>query len=253
MKTLLSTLLLLALCWPSSSQAADPTLTNSAEGTASTSSVNASFGFTATAGRLLVLTVGADDYNSGNPSGWTASTGFEQETNLGAYVWWKVADGSETSVTYTIGSASGSAWTVTEYDNIDPAPYDVSAGQLAGSSGSSYTTPSITPSTGRRLLLAIIGGSHGTQDFTSIDTWTNSFIETRDSWQSTGGARTAIGIAMLVVDGDGSTSFSSGATYTVGVFNAQTRTGQIFSFKVATSGGGPTCTGGLLLRGVGGC
>lgn len=241
------------LLWPGAGWAADPTLTNSAEGTASTASVNASFGFTATAGRLLVLTVGSDDYNSGNPSGYTASTGFEQETNLGSYVWWKVAAGGETSVTYTLAGAAGSAWTVTEYDNVTATPYDTSAGQLAGTAGTSYTTPTIAPSTGRRLLLAIIGGSHATVDFTSIDTWTNSFTETRDSWQSTGGARTATGIAMRVVDGDGATTFSSGASYTVGGFNTQTRTGQIFAFKVATGGGGPTCTGGLFMRGVGGC
>lgn len=244
-------LILLALLWPGAGWAADPTLTNSAEGTASTASVNASFGFTATAGRLLVLTVGSDDYNSGNPSGYTASTGFEQETNLGSYVWWKVAAGGETSVTYTLAGAAGSAWTVTEYDNVTATPYDTSAGQFAGTAGTSYTTPTITPSTGRRLLLAIIGGSHSTVDFTSIDTWTNSFTETSDSWQSTGGARTATGIAMRVVDGDGSTTFSSGASYTVGGFNTQTRTAHIFSFVVDEGGGGGGAVPRLSLMGVG--
>lgn len=252
-RSIISKSILFVLCvlwgWPS--WAADPTLTNSAAGTASTSSVNASFGFTATAGRLLVLTVGADDYKTGNPTGYTLSTGMSQETNLGAYTWWKVSAGGETSVTYTIGSASGSAWTVTEYDNVDPTPYDISAGQFDGSSGASYTTPSIAPSTGRRLLLAIMGASHSTVDFTSIDTWTNSFVETRDSWQSTGGGRTAIGIAMRVVDGDGSTTFSSGASYTVGGFNAQTRTGEIIAFKVASGGGGGSAARTLTLTGVG--
>ncbi len=217
---------------------ADPTRTNVNTGTSSSASVTATFGFTATAGRLLVLTVAADDYNSGNPTGYTLSTGMEQEVNHGAYVWWKVADGSETSVGYTIGSATGSAWTVTEWDNIDATPYDTSAGQSNTGSGTSYTTPSITPSTGRRLLLAVIGGS-ATVTWTGVSGWTNSFTEQAESFQNVSATRDIIGVGSRIVDGDGSTSFSSGATLdSVGSNPWDTATGQIIAFKVATGGGG---------------
>lgn len=208
---------------------ADPTLTNSASGTSTSASTNASFGFTGTSGRLLVLTVGSDDYKTGDPSGWTLSNEMSQQTFLGSYVWWKVSDGTETSVTYVIGSASGSAWTITEYDNINASPYDDSQGQFAQSAGGTYTTPTIVPTSGRRLLLAVIGGS-STTNWTGLSTWLNSFTETKESFQNTGSTKDITGIAMLVVDGDGSTSFSSGATYGG---SPQSRTGHILSFKVA--------------------
>ena len=214
---------------------ADPTLTNSASGTDNVAAVTASFGFTATAGRLLVLTVGSDDYNSGNPTGYTLSTGMEQETFLGSYVWWKIASGSETSVTYNILSAANSCWTVTEYDNVDPTPYDVSDGQLTTGSITSYTTPAIAPSSGRRLLLAVIGGADNT-NFSGLSTWTNSFVEQKESFTNVSATKDIIGIAMLVVDGDGVTTFSSGATYDHAGVDAGT--GQIISFKVASAGPG---------------
>lgn len=242
-------ILLFALLWPVASWAADPTLTSSANGTANTSSVNAAFGFTATAGRLLVLSVGADDYNSGNPSGWTLSTGMEQQAFLGAYIWWKIAAGGETSVTYTIGSATGSAWTVMEFDNVDPTPYDTSNGQFANSNAATYTTPTITPSTGRRLLVAQICGARspiGT--LSDINTWINSFTEAQQSIQTFSATADIISTAWRVVDGDGATGFSTGATY-VGS-QPDSRTGQIIAFKVAAGGGGPL-PHSLTLMGVG--
>lgn len=246
-------LLILALLWPASSWGADPTRTNVATGTGSTATTNASFGFTATAGRLLVVAVAADDYKTGDPSGYTLSTGMSQQVNHGAYVWWKIASGGETSVSYTIGSATNSAWAVTEWDNVDAAPYDTSAGQNDTSSGTSYTTPAITPSTGRRLLLAVIGAS-GTVTWTGTSAWTNSFTEQAESFQNVSGTRDIVGVASRIVDGDGSTTFSSGANTDASGGNPwDTATGQIIAFKVATGGGGAACTGGLMLRGAGGC
>lgn len=215
---------------------ADPTRTNGNSGTASTSSVNASFGFTATSGRLLVLTVGSDDYRSGNPSGWTLSSEMEQQAFLGHTLWWKISDGSETSVTYVIGSATGSAWTIDEFDNVDPTPYDASEGQFTNTGGLTYTTPTITPSTGRRLLLASVGASRSPlSTMTDTNTWLNSFTEINQSSHALSATGDLIGIAMRVVDGDGSTGFSSGATYSA---TSEARTALIISFKVASDGPG---------------
>lgn len=246
MKTLLSTLLLLALCWPSSSQAADPTVTNSGNGTSGTATTNASFGFTATAGRLLLVTVGADDYKTGDPSGYTLSTGMSQQTFLGSYVWWKIASGGETSVSYTIGSASPSAWTVTEFDNVDATPYDTSAGQLTATGATTYTTPTITPSSGRRLIVAVIGGSRNPPAITDLNTWLNSYAEANQSYNNSGATGDITGMAWLVMDGDGATTTSSGATYST---TPDARTSHIISFKVATSGGATSRN--LSLMGVG--
>lgn len=213
----------------------DPSRTNQATGTSTSATVTATFGFTATSGRLLLLVVGADDYRSGSPSGWTLSTGCSQEDYLGHYFWWKISNGTETSVQYTINSASKSAWLVREYDNIDPTPLDTSAGKTDYASYptkyTTHTTSSITPSTGRRLVIASIGGAVDA-NVTSLSSWLNSYGDSQDSYNSGSGTRDVIGVATLLLDGNGSTSTSTGATYNVGVYS---RTSMILSFKAAAA------------------
>jgi hypothetical protein len=212
---------------------ADPTRTNGATGTAATSSVNATFGFTATANRLLVLQVASDDYDGGNPSGWTMSTGCAQEVFHGAYVWWKIAAGSETSVTYTLGAAANSAWIVSEYDSIATASsLDISNGQSENVSLDDYTTPSVSTTSGRRFGIACMGASHGSSTITGTTTWLNSYTEVAESLTSTG-ARLIAGQATLAFDGGGSTS--SGCTFETST--PQSRSGIILVFKVDAGGG----------------
>lgn len=216
---------------------ADPSLTHSATGTSAVATTTATFGFTATANRLLVFGVGSDDYKTGNPTGYTLSTGCAQEVYLGHYVWWKIASGSETSVQYTIGSASKSAWFVLEFDNIDTSSsLDTSSGQSTTTSGGSYTTPSVTPSTGRRFAIASIGGSNAS-DLTGMSSWINSYTEVADIGHTGSGTRDLIGAATLALDGNGSSTTQGGADFD-GINDPQSRTGIILVFKVATGGGG---------------
>lgn len=195
----------------------------------------------ATAGNLLILVVGADDYRTtvggGRPesSGYTLPTGGSQQTFLGHYVWYKVATGGETSVQYTIGSASPSCWEFYEVSGLDAAPYDTSNGQLAGSSATTYTTPAITPSAGERWLFASIGGSLSSA-LSGVDTWINSFVELNDTFTTLGsGTRDVISGAERTVTADGVAAYSTGATYS-GAVSPQSRTGIILSFKVAAAG-----------------
>lgn len=201
----------------------------------------------ATAGNLLVLIAGADDYRTtvgaGRPesSSYTLSTGCAQETFLGHYVWWKVAAGGETSVQYTIGSASTSCWEWYEFSGLTSSPFDISNGQLAGSAGNTYTTPAITPTAGDRYLLASMGGSLSAANPTGMGTWLNSFTELNDTANTLGsGTRDVIGAAALSVTANGSTAYSSGATYDA--TSPQTRTGIILAFKVAAAGTNASAT-----------
>lgn len=204
------------------------TVVQNVEGTSLLATTSPAFS-AATAGNLLVLVAGADDYKTGDPSGYTLSTGCSQQTFLGHYLWWKVAAGGETSVSYTIGSASASAWEVFEISGLTASPYDVSNGQFAQVTVSSYTTPAITPTTGDRFLLASMGGSRSGLNFTGVDTWLNSFTELNDTF-TTAATRDIIGTASRSVTGDGVTTFSSGCTYSV---QAESTTGIIIAFKVA--------------------
>jgi hypothetical protein len=213
---------------------ADPSLTHSATGTSALATTTASFGFTATAGRLLCLIVGSDDYKTGDPTGYTLPTGGAQQTYLGHYFWYKIATGAETSVQYTIGSASKSAWIVLEFDNIDTI--DVSNGQFTQSSDNEYVTPAVTPTTGRRFAIGSIGGSLDS-DFAGMDAWLNGYTERGESSHSGSGTRDIVGAATLALDGNGSSTTSTGADYSGGR-NPQSRTGIIVVFKVTAEAGG---------------
>lgn len=198
---------------------------------------------TASAGDLLILTVGADAYRTtggaGRPesSGYQLVTGGAQETFLGHYVWFKAAAGGETSVQYTLGSAAPSCWHFERWTGLDPtAPHDISNGTFIQASSTSMTTPSITPSAGERLLIAVVGFALNNA-FTSVDSWLNSFTEVGEANTTLGsGTRDMIGAASRTVTADGVTSYSSGATATASG-TPQARTGIIASFKVAAAGG----------------
>lgn len=101
---------------------ADPVPTEIAAGTSSTATTTASFS-AQTAGTLLTLYVASDDYRTTSGTGRPESTGWTllqgQQGNLGGYVWYKLSTGSETSVQYTIGSASKSVYRVGAATNID--------------------------------------------------------------------------------------------------------------------------------------
>lgn len=188
----------------------------------------------ATAGNLILVVVGADAYASTPPTGFTESTGCKLQTNLGHYVWWKVAVGGETSVSYTIGSVATSVWEIFEISGLTASPYDISNGTFLASGASTFTTPSITPTAGERLIVASMGGSTSAANFTGLSAWLNSFTEQNDTMNTkASGTRDIIGMATLSATADGLTGYSSGATYSP---NATARTGIIIAFKVLAAG-----------------
>jgi hypothetical protein len=204
---------------------------NNAPGSATQSATLAG---AATANNQILLVVGADDYANTPPTDFTQHTGCEQETFLGHYLWRSTAAGGETSINYTLGTASPSAWIIAEVSGLDSAtPYDTSNGQFAQSSATSYTTPTITPTAGDRLLVATIGGSLNSAFTSGMGSWLNSFTEQADVWTVLGsGTRDSIGLAILSVTANGSTGYSSGATWD-GATSPQARTGMIMALRVA--------------------
>ena len=209
----------------------------SAKDTASTSSVTPAFASATTTGNLIVLCFAADDYNGTVDSGWTESSEMEQQTYHGGYLWWKLSTGETTVSSYTIGSATTSAWVLTEFSDTDTsAPYDTSQGQFQQTSTGSYTSAAITPSTGQRLLVAAFGGSSGgTTDISgAYSAWTDSFTAVDNVGWATGSARVCMGVGWREVTGDGSTTFSTGVAYPGTV---QSKTSMLASFKAATGGG----------------
>lgn len=247
-KSLLATLALVLLLAGPASAAATLVQSKSVAVNSNTATNTVTWDTPAVAGNVLVIIVNADDYITApnRPSGYTFSTGCGQETFSGHYLFWKVAAGGETSSSYTLGSAVASVWITAEISGLDPSPYDISNGSFVAAAGLTYTTPALTPTTGDRYIIASIGGADATT--TTLSGWTNSFIERQDVGATFGSTKDVAGYADFSVTANGSTAYSTTATYDAGSMNAETAI--IIAFKVA-AGGGPTPPKRLALLGVG--
>jgi len=207
----------------------DPTVSTLATGSSATATTTVSFS-AQTAGKLLLLSVSSDDYKTGDPSGWTlAQSGQDFQ---GHYLWWKLSNGSETSVQYTIGSATASAYAAMVADNIDPTPFDANSTNHPHGA-SSATTTAITPTAGSRyLVVASFGAMHaGASSVTAPASLTNSF-----TLQAAGTAGATVSeVAVLgykILDGGSSVGVDTSVWQT----NApQCSYGLLAAFKVATA------------------
>ena len=207
----------------------DPTVSTLTTGSSATATTTVSFS-AQTAGKLLLLSVSSDDYKTGDPSGWTlAQSGQDFQ---GHYLWWKLSNGSETSVQYTIGSATASAYAAMVADNIDPTPFDANSTNHPHGA-SSATTTAITPTAGPRyLVVASFGAMHaGASSVTAPASLTNSF-----TLQAAGTAGATVSeVAVLgyrTMDGGASVSVDTSVWQT----NApQCSYGLLAAFKVASA------------------
>lgn len=210
----------------------DPVATSLTSGSSSLATTVVNFS-AQPAGSLLLLACAADDYKNGNPSGWTAGPAITATSFHGLAVWYKVATGSETSVSYVINSASRSAYALISISEIDQTtPVDTApAAQFQNTSSQSYTTPTATTTAGRRIAIGVIGMSLSSTLITGVEAWTNSYTEIIDG-ESTTTPGLVVGLAGLVLDGGGTTS--TGATVT-GAITPQAKTGAILVFKNAST------------------
>jgi hypothetical protein len=137
-------------------------LVKSAKGTSTSATVSPAFSTAPANGNLIVLAFAADDYNGTPNTGWTQSTGMEQQTFHGSYIWWRISDGSNPPGSYTIGSATNSAWVLAEFSGVDATPFDISNGTFTQTNTGPTTqaTPSIVPTTGNRVLCAAVNASN---------------------------------------------------------------------------------------------
>lgn len=138
------------------------------------------------------------------PTNWTLRT--SQVNEMGHY-WYDRAAVSLTSV--TVASAAGQGtWWIVEVDGI----HDISTSANNISAGTTYNTPNLTPTAGDRTILASIGSLILGGAARTVSGWTNSFIEQIDVCQATADAPMQGGAA-LSVTANGSTAYSTAATY----------------------------------------
>lgn len=221
---------------------ADPTVVQNVTGTSTTASTAASFS-AATAGNLLLLMTAADDYRTGSPSGWT-QVNAEVQTYHGLNMWYKIASGGETSVTYVIGSATRSVWKVIEFNNV--SAFGNGAGAFEQVSGGSYATPTLTPSSGRKLIVAAVGRSTTSTSETFGDpSWaTSTLTGAGSSTGPTENPNISVSAGWTVADFTGSSTIASTAS---GTGTAQAKSAIIASFAISAGGTNytPSATDGV--------
>jgi hypothetical protein len=189
-----------------------------------------------TPGNLIVLGFVSDDTFTAHPAaGWTESAGSPQVTDGVLYFWWKISAG-EQSVTYSTNISDTSAWVMAELSGNVASPFDTASGVNANTNGNaiSYATPSITPAAGSPLLLALVGGTVNAPSSNVLPyTWSAGFTRINDSLSTaTSGINSDLGMAYLTPAADGSTAYTSTATFGGGPNNVWTG-GYIISFKSA--------------------
>lgn len=196
----------------------------------------------ATAGNLLVLLVASDDYrlttgsNRPESSGYALVTGGAQQGFLGHYMWTKTAAGGETSVSYTIGSASPSTWMFFEASGLDLATAPTTAGAITNTSAATYTTQTITPAANDLFIIATIAGSLGASQPTAMSGYTDSFTLLDTTFTTlASGTRDSLSAATRRVTSPGGTGYQTTATYNP---SHESRSAIIAAYKEA--GGGPT-------------
>jgi hypothetical protein len=161
-----------------------------------------------TAGVWLVLLVSSDDYrttsgaNRPESSGWTLQSSGQDE--IGAYVWTKVSTGAETSVAYTIGSASPSSWQVVAVVGATGTLVNTPAATHTHG-GSTSTSGTATSSSGNGYALACFMAYHSSTSITG-GTFTNSYASVGFQLGPTTGNREATQSAGLVTTTAASTS-----------------------------------------------
>lgn len=236
---------------------------------------------TPTSGNLLVVTANSDATVTG-PSGFTA--GPSVVDGNGAYMWWKVSAGTESTITVTPSSSANTAMTCAEYSGIAASPLDASnSSTIAGSSGTTTTSTSVTSTAAGDLVVAaaLLHGYTGSAP--TSPTWTNSFTNvlspssgsgvathvttfyadlivagaagayaTSASWTNAAADRQEIVMAFLAAAGttvNGTATIAGAgavsATVTEGATAAPTGTGALIASVTEQAGASPTGTGVL--------
>lgn len=184
-----------------------------------TSIVTSLPGATTAGNTILIFANGAGTITT--PAGFVSRS--QQVSNQGLYLFEKlVASGNATDTpTLTMAGAYNAIWQIVEYPGV--TAFGTSSGNTAGSTGSGVVaTPSITPTAGKRLLVAFMGvtATVATQAFSAGDPqgWTNQFGG-QQSTSRLGAASPAgndslvSGWAEQVVTASGSTAYSTAAGF----------------------------------------
>jgi hypothetical protein len=133
---------------------------------------------TPSAGNLLVVTANSDALVTITNIGTAWTAGPSVVDGNGTYFWWKISQGTESTITCTPSVSDTICITVAEYSGNAASPFDVSnSSTIAGTSGTTTTSTSVNTTAAGDLIVAaaclhIGGAGSGTN---TAPSWTNSF------------------------------------------------------------------------------
>lgn len=129
-------------------------------------------------------------------------------SSMGHYLF--TTPGGSGSWNFTCPSGSVTWWAV----EISNSTFDTAVSSNNSTGGTTYTTPSIDPDEGSKLILASIGSLRSTVQVATASNWTNSFVELADICQPTQDypMQAIANRTLNVLTGE---TFSTGATYSV--------------------------------------
>lgn len=210
-----------------------------ASGTSSTSSATATYPGATTAGNLLIATAWVNKATDTTAiSGWTKAIGVAQSTVATNAIFYKLATGTETTVTVTGGSTAARIHIYEYTGNANPIVLDGINSSPNATSTTSVTGPSITTINANDLLFA----SLGTGVAITAPTAGNGFT-----------LEQSLPSPIRLIDADQIVSatgtYNATFAWTTTSYNATT----IAAFQAASSGGGGTGTASqsMSLLGVG--
>ncbi len=170
-----------------------------------TTTLNATWASTPTTGNLLLMAVNCENSVS-TPSGWTLAA--SQVSGSGLYLFYKIADGSETTTqSVTASAASSFVVSLAEYFGQATSPLDVVSSAASGTSALTTGTANLT---GPTDLAVAVFGSYGTGP-SGINAQTGGFTEQQD-WFTTRTTGTDVGLSVSTLRTTDSGAVSSTAT-----------------------------------------
>jgi hypothetical protein len=151
---------------------------------------------------------------------------------MGQYLWDKQGAG-DNSWTFTQGGGGGHWWVMEILDGVR----DVVNGQRGGSGAS--PTAAVTPAAGDKEIIASIGCIAGTAGAVrTLDALTNSFTELTEGGDPTSDSPMGA-VAYLQVTANGSTAYSTTATFSGSTFN---QTSIVAAYTTTADAGAATAT-----------
>jgi len=191
---------------------------------------------TPTAGNLLVVTANSDALVTITNIGTAWTAGPSVVDGNGTYLWWKISQGTESTITCTPSVSDTICITTAEYSGLTASPFDDSnSSTIASSAGNTTTSTSVTTTAAGDLVIAAalihIGSGSSGGDPTG-PSWTNSFVNqiSTSSGNTHGSADCYTFYSELVVGAAG--AYSTSATWTGNVGDRQQI---IVAFKAAAT------------------